>query len=537
MRAKRLVTAVWGTVVLGSCVFPTEKDASVHVSITPIKVVFRGTDTVATAQAWQLTGTSDSQPISNVVFVWSSSNPSVATVDASGRIVGINSGTTVVTAAVANFDKNAQPAAATIRVANPLEIDSVRPKTVHYGEIVTIYGVSVDSIVSASLKGAGLIRVPLGDTVFANGTARSRWWVPPPAHTDSLFFLGITGGNGVLGYSRRDTITVLEQDLYEPDDTVPQVLSLDGPPPFPTLPTLIFANPALAFEPVVRPAVVGLDWYRLQQGGPRPLTVILSASQVAGTFVTFLTDSVVWDTPTQNFVLGPDAWTFGIGSHACHGLDFKPSEAVGDSTILAFKAVPAGTLDAVALFSVAGRYGLTLIAGYQSEIPPDAHEDDNSCNAADALGPRALPFRDSLLAIENPHAVDWTRFTSAGGSHQIRLHAFSSGNSQIDAKKDLDLYVLKVPIAGDLAVQVVMADTSPSPDVFRTVTLPAGSYYVVVLDYAGVSTRYGLCVGPTGSGCGTAFPASPPMPPLPTIRRESAVPAFAPRLVPAPRRP
>ncbi|HUL02583.1 MAG TPA: Ig-like domain-containing protein [Gemmatimonadales bacterium] len=532
--ARALIARLLVVLLLGSCVFPTEKDESVHVSLTPVRILFRGSDTIATAQAWQMTSASDSQPIANAVFVWSSSNPDVATVDGAGRVVGINSGTAIVTAAVANFDKAAKLGADTIRVASPLEIDSVLPKTVHYGEMLTIYGVSVDSIFSASLKGANLIRVPLGETTYANGTVRSRWWVPPPAHTDSLFFLGITGGNGVLGYVHGDTTTVVEQDLYEPNDIVPQLLNLDGPPPFPPLPTIIFANPALAFEPVVRPAVAGVDWYRLEQSGPRDLTVILTAPQVVGTFRTFLADSVVWDTTKKNFVLGPNAWTFGPGSHACHGAAFNVSEAIGDSTIMAFKALPAGTFEAVAVFTVPGRYGLTLIAGYQSEIPPDAHEDDNSCNAADALGPRPDPFRDSLLAIENPHAVDWTLFNSVGGAHQIRLHAFSSGNAQIDAKKDLDLYVIKVPTPGDTTVQVVFADTAPSPDVSKNnLTLPVGAYYAVVVDYAGVSTRYGLCMGPNGGSgkCATAFPASPP---IATTRRKSAVRALAPRFVPAP---
>ena len=219
---------VFTAVTVGTCVFPTERDASVHVSLTPVYILFRGNDTVVTARAWQMVGSADSQPISNVVFVWTSSDPSVATVDNVGHVVGVKSGTVVITAAAANFDKQARAATDTLRVAAPLEIDSVRPKTVRYGEILSIYGVSADSIVSASLHGAALIRVPFGDTVFPSGTARSRWWVPPPARTDSLFFLGITGSSGVLGYVHGDTTTVIERDLFEPDDTVPRLLDLDG---------------------------------------------------------------------------------------------------------------------------------------------------------------------------------------------------------------------------------------------------------------------------------------------------------------------
>src|SRR4029077_11575488 len=162
MRAGRLAVVVFTAVTVGTCVFPTERDASVHVSLTRVNILFRGNDTVVTARAWQLVGPADSQPISNVVFVWTSSDPSVATVDNVGHIVGVKSGTVIITAAAATFDKEARAASDTLRVAAPLEIDSVRPKIFKYGEMLSIYGMSVDSIVSASLRGASLIRVPFG---------------------------------------------------------------------------------------------------------------------------------------------------------------------------------------------------------------------------------------------------------------------------------------------------------------------------------------------------------------------------------------
>jgi hypothetical protein len=499
MRAGRLAVVLFASATVGTCVFPTERDASVHVSITPISILFRGNDTVVTARAWEMVG-SDSQPIPNVVFVWTSSDPSVATVDNTGHVVGVKSGTVRITAAAANFHNQALAASDTLRVAAPLEIDSVRPKIVRYGEMLSIYGVSVDSIVSASLKGAGLIRVPFADTVFPSGTARSKWWVPPPARTDSLFFLGITGSNGMLGYVH-DTTTVVEQDLFEPDDTVPRMLNLDGPPPFAAFPTLIFANPALAFENIKRPDI-GVDWYRLQQGTTRDLTIILSAPQIAGTFFTYLTDSLVWD--GTNFIGGPDAWSFGPRSHNCHGKAFAPSEAFGDSTIVAFKNLPAGTLDAIAGYTVPGRYGLTVIAGYQSELPPDAHEDDNSCNAADLLPAATAPFRDTLT-IENPHAVDWIPFTISGGTFQFRMHAFSGGKP--DSLKDLDLYVIKRPSPADASLQIALADTAAGSDVNRTVLLAAGNYYAVVVDFVGASTKYEICVAALLGACATGFPA------------------------------
>jgi hypothetical protein len=476
----------------------------VHVSLTPVRILFRGTDTVLTARAWQMVGSADSQPIPNVVFVWRSSDPSVATVDAAGHVVGVKSGSVVITAAAANFDQGARSASDTLRVAAPLDIDSIRPTTVLYGEMLSIYGVGVDSIFVASLKGAPLIRVPYADTQFAGGTERSKWWVPFPARTDSLFFLGVSGTSGVFGYFPRDAVTVVEQDLYEPNDTVPRLIDLDAPPPFAANPTLRSFNPALAFEALTRGQKTGADWYRFSHAQTQDLTIVLTAPQVAGTFSTYLTSALGWDATNQKYVLGPDAWTFGPRSHACHGLGFAPSEAVSDSTIVAFKSLAAGSLDAISIYEVPGRYGLSVIAGYQSELPPDAHEDDNSCNAADLRLPiQVVPFRDTLT-IENPHDIDWIRFTVAsGGQHRFRLHALAGVHP--DSLKDLDLYVVRVPIPGDTALQVVIADTASGSDVNQKMGLGTGNYYVVVLDYAGTPTQYEICVAI--GDCPTAFPA------------------------------
>jgi hypothetical protein len=524
---------LFSAVSAGTCAYPTERDSSVHVSITPIGILFRGNDTVATAQAWRVTGPADSQPIPNVVFVWSSSDPSVATVDNGGHIVGITSGSVVITVAAANFDKESRAAADTLRVSAPLEVDSVRPKVVRYGEVVSVYGVGVDSIFLAQLSNAPLILNVFGDTAFANGTARRRFWVPPPAHTDSLFFLGISGGQGVLGFVHGDTTRVVERDLYEPNEIAPQPIDLDAPPPFAIAPTLRVVNPALAFEPLKRDEKAGVDWYHFTHGQAQALTFILTAPQIAGTFSSFLTDSLGWNGTT--YVVGKDSWTFGPSSHVCHGRDFpfKVSEAVGDSTIVAFKSVPGGSLDAIAVYTVPGRYGLQIWSEYRSELPPDAHEDDNSCNAADLQGTVSSPFRDTLT-IENPHDADWIRFHYTNGglgtSAQFRLHAFPGAHP--DSLKDLDLYVIKVPVSGDPALQVMFADTAAGSDVSRTGSLATGDYYLAIVDFAGTTTTYEVCVGTLdlfGAGpCATGFPS----PPAPSSRPRSRAPVPAP-LVPS----
>jgi len=537
------LTLLFISATVAMCVYPTEHDASVHVSLTPVHILFSGHDTVAAARAWQIRGPGDSAAIPNVAFTWSTSDPAVATVSAEGRIVGIKSGTAIITAAALNFDVGQRAAADTVRVSAPIEVDSIRPKTVRYGEFLSVYGIGVDSIFLASLDSASLIPNTVEDTTYAQGTQRRRYWVPFPARTDSLVIIGVYNGNGVFGFVHGDTTKVVERDIYEPDDTVPHPLDLDAAPPFAALPTLLFFNPALAFERLKRGEKTGVDWYRFTQAQPRNLTLILTAPQIAGTFSTFLTDSLGWNGTTQSYFLGKDAWTFGPGSHACHGLGFAPAEAVADSTIVAFKNAPAGALDAIALYSAAGRYGLGVIAGYQSELPPDAHEDDNSCNAADLRGTLPAPtFRDTLT-IENPHDVDWIRFhyTNQGltTSAQVRLHAFPGVHP--DSLKDLDLYVIKVPASTDTILAVVAFDTTASSDVSLTPSLATGDYYLAVVDFAGTTTTYEVCVGyvplVAAGTCNTPTWPAPPATTSAALRRRrasatAARPRFAPSLRP-----
>src|SRR5207237_125810 len=277
-------------VTIATCVYPTEHDAAVHVSLTPVHILFSGHDTVAAARAWQVRGPGDSVVIPNVAFTRSTSDAAVATVSSDGRIVGIKSGSAIITAAATNFDAGQRAAADTVRVSAPIEVDSIRPKTVRYGEFLTVYGIGVDSIFVASLDSASLIPNPVEDTTYAQGTQRRRYWVPFPARTDSLLIIGIYNGNGVFGFVHGDTTKVVERDIYEPDDTIPHHIDLDAAPPFAALPTLLFFNPALAFERLKRSEKAGVDWYHFTQAQPRDLTIVLTAPQIAGTVSTFLTD-------------------------------------------------------------------------------------------------------------------------------------------------------------------------------------------------------------------------------------------------------
>jgi len=526
--------ALCAAAAAAACVYPTEHDADVHVSVTPLPILIRGNDTLATARAWQLVGTGDSVEITNVSFVWSSGNSAVATVDPSGHIVGIKSGTTTIRAAAANFDKRSQPGDITLRVAERLEIDSIRPPKVHFGDTITVYGVGVDSIFQAQLGQGVLIPNVFRRSRDANGYARSVYWVPPPARRDSLFYIG----NGVFGFSK-DTVRVIQQDLYEtptpPHDAAPAILDLDGPRPFPgtAFASVLFLNPALAFEVLPRDSLVpgctsacGVDWYRLQQAGTRDLTIIISAPEVKGTFAGFV----------SNGFGAANAWTVGPGSHNCRGKKFSPAEATGDSMIVALAGMPGPGLDAIALFTQHGRYSLVVAEGYltsdslDARIVKDAHEEDDYCDAPGAMVTEAIspPYR-AALTIDNPHDVDWIRFNVPGSlvtPVQIRTGAVPIVVGQDSS--DIDVYVLHEPSAG-AQLDSIAGVAAPGSDNNTTVLLAPGNYYAVVVDFAGVPTPYNICIGAGLSSC-AIFPAPPAPAPTPAqlqaaTRRRAALEA------------
>src|SRR2546426_11282042 len=85
------LAVLFSSATLATCVFPTERDDSVHVSVSALPILIRGDETDATARAWQMLPAGDSVEITNITFLWSSDVPSIATVDANGHVVGIRS--------------------------------------------------------------------------------------------------------------------------------------------------------------------------------------------------------------------------------------------------------------------------------------------------------------------------------------------------------------------------------------------------------------------------------------------------------------
>ena len=501
-----------------TCAFPTDKSSSVFVTVDLTKqIVLRGQRLGISAHLWQRSG-ADSAEIKNVVFRWSTDNDSIATVKDQGygsaEVTGVVSGTVTVSARAPSFEKS-QTAYITLRVANPLEVDSIRPFAAHYGEVVTIYGVGVDDLFIASLAGTALIEYPFSRQRDTAGLGRISFWVPPPARSDHLFYLGA----GVFG-SDTATTNVSKDDVFEPNDTVASNINLDlgGPWPGTVLAPILFTNPALAFEPVDRAIGLGEDWFRFATNDTtQALTFFINYpsgfGDTSGTR-TFLLDSLYYlaggpGDPVEKFSTHPQPDFIGSDFYRCKGDEFDPAQVSRESTTVALKSLPSHALHILTFFSRPQRYGLTVARGYFTADPrilADRYEENDFCHYADSIPGRPNPlarihvttpgFSDTMN-IDNPFELDWYRIEvpahNLGDSVLIRLQ----GRPFITAARDtsdIDVYVLTVPGSTGPDVSEVTSSVNAGSTEDLRMDLAAGSYYVAVVDYAGVAMRYAMCI-------------------------------------------
>ena len=527
LRGAAPLVTVAVTLASVTCAFPTDKSDKVFVTLTsPTHVVLRGQEMSIYAQAWQVTG-ADTQPITNVEFAFASGSGLIARVDKDccgyATVTGVNSGNVDIIARAVAFE-HAQEADLPLRVSNPLEIDSVRPATAHYGDVLTVYGVGVDSMFIASLGGVDLIEYPFSRLRDSLGQGRISFWVPPPAHSDSLFYLG----SGVFGFDTAMT-SVIKEDIFEPNDTVPAGVNLDlgGPWPGTALAPLLFFNPALAFEPQER-GTAGEDWFRFSAGDTtQALTFFINYPSTGDTTAitrTFLVDSAGYIAngdptldPIEKFFGRDSADLISSDFQQCKGFGFNPAQAQRESTTIALKTLPSHALHVLAFFTRPQRYGLVVVRGYitaDPRIQPDKYEENDMCHFTDSIPGQPSPasrirvtstpgFSDTMN-IDNPFEVDWYRIEvpshPLGDSVVFRLRSRPFDAAARDSS-DIDIYVETVPGSTGPGVIDVGSSVNAGSAENMLLNLPAGSYYLAVVDYAGVAMRYSMCIRliPAGS--------------------------------------
>ena len=498
----RVLIVLMGTGILG-CSDSTEAVDQAYVTIaSESPVVLRGAQLQLSARLWTRTSPGDSIEVKNAELVWSSDDPTLASLTAtdnnSAVATGVNSGIVQIRALATGF-QGSTPASFSLRVSNPLEIDSVRPAVVRYGEKATMYGVGVNSLFLASLGGATLVPDTFSVSQGAGGLGQFSFWVPPPATSGQVVVL-----NPTQIVVAPDSTTVLEEDIYEPNASAPQVLDLSAGP-FPALPAIRFYNPALAFESLSRDDTLGVDWYRFNgtvAGGD--MTFIFVAPGHKNEHFSFLAPTV----NNADSVATP-GWTIGSGLYYCKDHAFKVEQQPSDSLIVALKNLPAGSMDLVSLFTASGRYGLAVVEGYLASDPTigaDRLEENDNCELADRnfadpatrvdLG---TPFSEALT-IDNPHDVDWIRFRVPGGIPQaVTIKTAPPLGANGSRAGDIDLYVLGIPVAGS-PLDVRGSSRKKGSSESLTLVLDPGEYYVVVTDFAGKPIQYSLCAA-LGTSC------------------------------------
>jgi hypothetical protein len=492
--ASVLVLALGGA--LAACSDSTDFVNQTYVTITAASpVVLRGDQLELSAKLWTRTSPGDSVEVRNAELVWSSDDPTLATLTPKDNnttvATGVNSGTVQIRAVATGF-QGAATAAYPLRVSDPLEVDSIRPAVVRYGEKVTMYGVGVNSLFFAALQGANLLPDTFSVTAGAGGIGQLSFWVPPPATSGQVLVLG--PGQIVLA---PESTTVVEEDLYEPNTAAPQTIDLSVGP-FPTLPAVRYYNPALAFEDLGRDDTLGVDWYRLTGiTAGSDLSLIFMAPTFRNAHLTFLGATV----NDADSVSAP-GWTIGSGLYYCKNHAFKVDEQPAESLIVALKNVPAGSMDLVSLFVLSGRYGLAVVDGYVTSNPAigfDRFEENDNCEFADRnfAAPATRvdltnPFSEALT-IDNPHDVDWIRFQVPGSLPQLITFKTAPPTAAVGAKPgDVDLYVLGIPVAGS-PLDVRGSSRTKGSNESLSLALDPGEYYMVVTDFAGTPARYSLC--------------------------------------------
>ncbi len=500
---------------LPGCEPPTNQSDAVFVTIEaagkPFRagggaVLIRGNRVVLKARAWRRAGPADSVEVPNVEVRWSSSSEADATVtpieNRSAEVTGIRSTAAPVeiTAVAVGFE-SARAGVADVRIADLLEVDSIRPRQVRFGQQVTVHGVGIDAVGLATLGAGQLIPDTASYSGQRGGLGRMRFWVPPPSASGRILAVG----PGVF-VAAPDSTVVESRDIYEPNDSTPWVLRLDGPDPRPGQPIFRILNPALAFEDL-RSDTVGYEWYRFTTATPNTAyTFFIDPPGGGGGHRTFMGSATSQTGPPRQW-----NWALGPGFQICKGSPFQPRGVPQDQLIFAFRRLPAGAIDLMSEYFIAGPYTLMVVQGYLTTDPaigPDRFEENDLCDLADqnfASGALRIDlttvFADTLT-IDNPGDVDWFRFRVPGvGPQKITVRAGAPNKLlPVELKADVaDIGVFLLTTGP--TVQVIAAQqTRDQNNEALTIDVPPGEYYAVVIDQGGAPTRYGLCLA-LGATC------------------------------------
>lgn len=491
-------TAVAAVVLWCGCVFPADRSEHIVLELSGIPpTLFVGDSVVVQAVVREEGG----RAVRNVQVLFGSTANAAGQPIFEGRplppcagettcqrvlVIAIDTGSAEIFASAPSH--TATFVSVPVEVRGGLAIDSVAPRTVRYGDTVSVYGVGLDTSRLLSAV-AGSVVLPYrsftpADLAHPERFARLAVWIPAgaPASTTLRLFSRLGGS-----VESRDSLTVIPLDVYEPNDTAPADLGLL---------TGTFFNPALAFER--RPAfdTTRVDWYRVTVPAGGGFTVAakgLGNDQLS-----------VWDgSPLAPGAQLLGAWQAGFRAVLCRGplpLYEVTSRAFdAAATSFAFRAPAGGVHDLYFVYARAGKdrsYELTIDPAYRAALPPDAFESNDTCEAA---APITLP-QSASLTIDRPGDFDWFRFTLGSPGDSVVVSVVSA------EPNDLDVVLYRDFLPDSLNLFVCMCTENPSGERARGF-LPPGSYLALVFSFIDEPVAYSATVAPVTSGAVRARPA------------------------------
>jgi hypothetical protein len=545
-----------------TCEFPTDKSDQVYVVVTPSDtlaahgVLGQGQSDILFAQTWRRLPNGDSAEVLNVDYAWASDDNNIALVERrSGGfavVTGVNVGTVLIRAKAAAFEQSID-AGVPVRVSPSFIIDSIRPLNIGFGGKLSVYGVRINQIFFMDQGFGTLIPDEFSFTGSLEGLGRLDFWVPYPSSSAHPFYFG----PGVFG-SVADSVTVGVDDVYEPNYALPTLIDINGaggPRTFSGDPVL-FYNPALYYEPYdsLNDGPFPIDWYRFgQTDTTSAITIIINSQVFDDTAFQFISDSIYFN-GTTNYVA--PAWLNGpgLGFYLCNGAGFSASrETRTPVTFVALRTLPGKAVHLFSQYGKDGGYAVVVVRGYQTQdrrIGPDRFEEnetwcrwtdetflnstDSSVNGKHIVVGLFRTWRDSTLTIDNAHDIDWYRFrvqapvVPADTMTTIHTRAIPFGFFDFS---DIDLYVMRV---SDGAILGAVTNFGSNETI--SLNLPAGDYYLGVVDAASVPTRYSMCMVHGGAGVNCT---PPPLPGAPAPESVTIAPSVykIPRLAPPEQRP
>lgn len=460
-RLPRILQVPVLAVGLAACEVPTDSSESLSVRLAEgeLKLVVGEThQLVAEVRGGALDA-------SDVLFT--SFDETVVRVSRDGLVLGVGRGEALVVASVRAFEKAATDTVR-VEVLDGITFESVHPDTVRFGQTLTIVGSALDPTRLSVLSVGG---IPATVRAFApakqsDSSSRDtlRIYVPTGAVANgSVVALHVTGA------SASRPVTVIPEDIYEPNDASPAPI---------TGPTSL-ENPQLAFE-----AGSGFDWYRLK-GIQGSFTVEVQLRLPVQGFM----GGVTLSQPREQRGEAPRWSVTDSEFQRCNGLQVKRERAHyidEDATneILQFPVMDPqdDSLDLTVMMYTPPvdplRYTVRILDGYRSSFPPDSLEPNNHCEQAVEVAGNL----ETTVSLDSPADAEWFRFSAPPGGLRLSVQAQCR---VCEGPVFLDLTVYEDAVTGrpespdDLPLVVNQYATSNA-----TVNqwLPEGDYFLVLVN-------------------------------------------------------